>query len=320
VAIRLANRALFLALILAAISVIGSVPTAGQVTGLKPQSRRIETFPEVDDLKSVVIFLSHTGGAFSFPCNYSLRIAGEGIVEYHGKGGYHVTGPHRGWITGEEMLKLVESFREADFYSLEDESQMVVMDAGSTAISLTIGNRTRRVVNRIGESHRFKQLAAKIEQLSHAEKWLVGNAETVPSLLADMDNLNVPDDEGGTVLMWACQRTDAAVVRKFLAAGANLHARDRYGRTALTYAVARGMPEAVDVLLQAGADAKESDQEGETPLTYAAGIRDVWFGRWFSAPGDSSSRSGIVLSYELRWPWSRRRFKLNSLTVGLVAF
>jgi hypothetical protein len=130
VAIRLPNRALFLALILAAISVIGSVPTAGQVTGLKPQSRRIETFPEVDDLKSVVIFLSHTGGAFSFPCTYSLRIAGEGIVEYRGKRGYHVTGPHRGWITGEEMLKLVESFREADFYSLEDESQMVVMDAG----------------------------------------------------------------------------------------------------------------------------------------------------------------------------------------------
>jgi ankyrin repeat protein/uncharacterized protein DUF6438 len=297
VAVRLPKHALYLALVPPALCVIRSAPAVGQSSaGLEPQSRRIETFPKVNNLKSVVILLSHTGGAFSFPCAYSLKITGEGIVEYHGEHGYYVTGPHRDWITDEEVLKLVEAFREADFYSLEDESQMIVMDAGSTAISLTIGDRMRRVVNRIGESHRFNQLAERIEQLSHAEKWLIGNAETVPSLLADKDNLNVPDDEGETVLMWACKRTDAVVVQKFLAAGANLHARDRYGRTALMYAVVRGVPEAVEVLLQAGADAKESDAGGETPLIYAVGIRDVWFGRWFSAAGESSSSWWPIIS------------------------
>jgi len=137
-------------------------------------------------------------------------------------------------------------------------------------------------VNRSGESHRFNQLAETIDQLSHAEQWLKGNSETVPGLLADKENLNVPDGEGRTVLMWACQRTDAVVVQKFLGAGANLHARDRYGRTALMYAAARGVPEILEVLLLAGADPNGPDDDGETPLIYAAGISDVWFGRWFS--------------------------------------
>jgi ankyrin repeat protein len=123
--------------------------------------------------------------------------------------------------------------------------------------------------------------------LSHAEKWLKGNSETVPSLLDDKDNLNAPDDKGKTVLMWASEKQDAAVVREFLRAGANLHAKDRHGRTALMYGAGRGLPEILEALLQEGADTKDSDRDGETPLTYAAGMGDVWFSDCFLAGGSS---------------------------------
>lgn len=264
------------------------------IIGLRSQRCQNETFPDAKDLKSIVISLTYTGGAFCFPCDYSLRITGEGEVEYYSEGGYYVTGPHRGRITDDELTQLLEAFKEADFYSLEDESEETVLDASTTAISLSFGSRSRRVVNRMNKSPRFDQLTRKICELSHADKWLCGNADTVPSLLADKDNLNLPGGEGETVLMWACRRKDATAVQKFLAAGANLHAKDRYGRTALMYAAARGMPEAVEVLLQAGADAEEFDGDGETPLIYAAGIRDVWFSRWFY--GHSSISWGPIIN------------------------
>jgi ankyrin repeat protein len=187
------------------------------------------------------------------------------------------------------VRSLVEAFWEADFYSLEDQSRHLVFDAGVTEITLSIGSRTRVVLDRDSGSRKFDQLAARIVELSHAGKWLAGNAETVPSLLADKDNLNVPDDQGKTVLMWACEKKDSAVLREFLRAGANVRLRDQSGRTALMYAAARGLPGVVEALLQAGADVTEPDSDGETPLIYAAGIRDVWFGKWFSSPGDSSN-------------------------------
>lgn len=285
----LANRVLCLALIAPLIFVNLSAGAHAQTTtGSESQRREIAIFPDVSDLKSVVIMLYRAGGMWSFGSSYSLKITGEGIVDFHSNGGYHLTGRHRSRITNEEVRRLVEAFREADFYSLEDQSQQLVFDAGCTEITFTIGGRTRTVLDRDSGSQKFNQLAASIDQLSHADQWLKGNSETVPGLLAHKENLNVPDDEGNTVLMWACQRADATAVREFLLAGANLRATDKYGRSALMYAAARGLPEILEVLLQAGADPKEPDHYGETPLIFAAGIRDVWFGRWFSAAGDSS--------------------------------
>ena len=291
--VALSTSALCLALVAPGTFITWYAPAQAQAANGLKQQHELGTFPEAKDIKSAAISLSRDSGLFLFGTAYSLKITGDGIVEYYGEGGYHVTGPHRGHITYGEVLKLVEAFKEADFDSLEDESQMLVMDAGRATISLTMGGRTRRVVNRSGESHRFNQLAETIDQLSHAEQWLKGNSETVPGLLADKENLNVPDGEGRTVLMWACQRTDAVVVQKFLGSGANLHARDRYGRTALMYAAAHGVPEILEVLLLAGADPNGPDDDGETPLIYAAGISDVWFGRWFSGKQSAieSSRS-----------------------------
>lgn len=270
------------ALIVLLLCFAGRAPADAQATRAPaPLEHEIPPFPEVKDLKSVVISLSRYGSSLKFEFDsYDLKIAGDGIVEYNGLFGY-VTGPHRCHITDEEVRKLVEAFQEADFYQLEDESQLSVRDATTTEISLAIGGRTRTVVNELGNSQKFNQLVAKIDELSHAEQWRTGNAETVPGLLADGENLNVPDDDGRTVLMWACQRTDATVVREFLRAGANLRTKDQYGRTALMYAAARGLPEILDVLLQAGADPREPDRGGETPLIYAAGIGKVFSGREF---------------------------------------
>lgn len=289
--VALSTFALCMALVAPGTFITWSAPSQAQAgTGLK-QQHEVATFPDAKDIKSAIISLSRDSGLFLCCTAYSLKITGDGIVEYQGEGGYYVTGPHRGHITYEEVLKLVEAFREADFNSLEDESQMRIMDAGWATISLTMGGRTRRVVNRRGESHRFNQLAEAIDQLSHAEQWLKGNSETVPGLLADKENLSVPDGEGRTVLMWACQRTDVTAVQEFIGAGANVHAKDRYGRTALMYAAARGLREILEVLLLAGADPNGPDDDGETPLFYAAGISDVWFGGWFSGKQSASESS-----------------------------
>jgi len=239
-------------------------------TGLGSQKKEFALFPDVKDIYTVAISLSYYGGTWLPGISYSLRIAGDGTVEYNGSGEY-VTGPHRSHISPEEVQSLVQAFRDADFFSLEDQSQMLISDASDIVISLTIAGQTRTVVNHRSASPAFTRLAETIKRVSHVDKWLGGNSETIPGLLADEENLNESDSRGKTVLMWACQKTDAHAVQDFLRAGADLGAKDIKGRTALMYAAVRGMPEILAVLLQAGADPKESDDDGNTPLIYAAG-------------------------------------------------
>ncbi len=227
-------------------------------------------FREIKDLKSVTITISESEYAFFCCYHYSLSVHGDGRVEYYGQLGSFVPGLHRSRLSEAEILRLLDAFRAADFYSLHDESNLLVMDAPSFTIALSVDGHSRSVTDRSRESKAFRPLMDKVLEITHAQRWLHGTADTLQAVLADTENLNSADDQGRTVLMWACESADAAAVRELIRSGADAKAKDREGRTALMYAAARQSPEIVDALLHSDARVNEQNSSGQTALHFAA--------------------------------------------------
>lgn len=90
-------------------------------------------------------------------------------------------------------------------------------------------------------------------------------------------DVNVPDAEGMTPLLWAAHWDDAEMVTCLIEAGANVKATNRYGSTALHEAATFGDAQVITALLKAGADPNAVRGEGDTPLLVAtrAGLPDA---------------------------------------------
>lgn len=226
-------------------------------------------FPKIKDLKSVTITISAAEYAFRL-YDYSLSIRGDGMVEYYGHFGTFVPGLHRSHLSEAEVLQLLAAFRDADFYSLYDESDLIVMDAPRVSIELSTDGHTKTVTDQLGESKAFRVLMDRILEISHAQRWLHGTGDTLQAVLADRENLNSADVQGRTVLMWACESADAAAVRELIRSGADAKAKDRQGRTAMMYAAARQSPEIVEELLHFDAGVNEQNSSGQTALHFAS--------------------------------------------------
>ena len=84
-------------------------------------------------------------------------------------------------------------------------------------------------------------------------------------------NVNTPQADGTTALLWAAHWNDVETVKLLLRAGANAVATNRFGASPLSEPAISGNAELVKALLEAGADAKAlSTPDGETVLMSAA--------------------------------------------------
>lgn len=92
----------------------------------------------------------------------------------------------------------------------------------------------------------------------------------VRALLQQHAEVNAPQADGMTALLWAAYNDDGETADVLMHAGANVNAANRYGITPLSLACTNGNSALVASLLKAGADANASLPGGETPLMTAA--------------------------------------------------
>jgi uncharacterized protein len=93
----------------------------------------------------------------------------------------------------------------------------------------------------------------------------------VRAMVTKRVNVNAPQADGTTALLWAAHWNDVEAVKLLLRAGANAAATNRFGASPLSEAATSGNAELVKALLEAGADAKAlSTPDGETVLMSAA--------------------------------------------------
>jgi len=92
----------------------------------------------------------------------------------------------------------------------------------------------------------------------------------VRSLLRQKADVNAPDVDGTTALIYAAHEDNLDLVKTLLGAGADVKAANRYHVTALAEACNLGNGEMMAALLKAGADPNATIGEGETPLMTAS--------------------------------------------------
>src|ERR1700722_16596214 len=93
----------------------------------------------------------------------------------------------------------------------------------------------------------------------------------VRSLLKQKADVNAPQTDGTTPLIWAVRADDLEMTDLLLAAGATVKAANSVGATAFYQASANGNAAIIERLLKAGADVNGTFlSTGETPLMEAS--------------------------------------------------
>ena len=100
-----------------------------------------------------------------------------------------------------------------------------------------------------------------------------GQREAVLAAITSPDlDVNTPEADGSTALLWAVYKVDHDLVRALLKDGAKPNVTNRYGAAPLTEAVKLGDVDMVRTLLDAKADPDSANQDGQTALMLAASI------------------------------------------------
>ncbi|XP_068694920.1 acyl-CoA-binding domain-containing protein 6-like [Montipora foliosa] len=96
-----------------------------------------------------------------------------------------------------------------------------------------------------------------------------GNVKKLDALLIRGDSVNAEDDQGMTLLHWACDRGHEDVVRYLIKNKAKVNAQDADGQTPLHYAATCDFLSIVQELLKSGADCSIADIDGCQPSDVA---------------------------------------------------
>lgn len=97
-----------------------------------------------------------------------------------------------------------------------------------------------------------------------------GNLEKVKHLLnANGSIKSVVDDDGLSLLHWACDRGYSEIVSLLLTNGTDVNSQDKDGQTPLHYASSCGHENVVNLLLEAGANINIFDSDGLKPADVA---------------------------------------------------
>jgi uncharacterized protein len=103
-----------------------------------------------------------------------------------------------------------------------------------------------------------------------ADAAMRNDAARVETLIAAKSDVNAPQPDGSTALLWAAYHGDAKLAGALLHAHANPSVAMENGMTPLLLACQNGNADLVKELLKAGADPNQTLSHGETPLMMAA--------------------------------------------------
>jgi hypothetical protein len=139
---------------------------------LKPL-RHVE-FPVVNDWNTVRISLRRTLCYGRCPA-YRVEIHGDGTVIYEGEKFVAETGQRKGKISQDAVRELVGAFRDADYYSLQDEYRAHITDNPTYETSIEIDGHLKQVTDyvglHIGMPFSVKKLEDLIDQAANTPQW-----------------------------------------------------------------------------------------------------------------------------------------------------
>ena len=139
-------------------------------------------FPEVSDWNSLRMSLTRTPCFGSCP-SYTDEIRGDGSLTFTGKGWVTMRGEYHSRISQDAVRQILEAFRAADYFSLDNEYRYPVTDNPTYVTSISFNGAEKSVTDYVGEEvgmpSSVTALELAIDRLSGTDKWVTGNGETV---------------------------------------------------------------------------------------------------------------------------------------------
>jgi len=234
---------------------------------------------------------------------YSVRIAGDGLVEYAGKQYVRVVGAAQGRITRTAVQQLLDLIQKSGYFEMAGEYRYLigpdgtrgtVTDLPTTITSVRIGTRTHRIVDYVGAPDALHEIERAIDRTAGTAKWVHVDRQAVEELVRG--GWSARTKEGAAYLRSAAERGDADTVdalllagadpntpplgplaltrdvdvsRRLIEGGADVNAIAAGGETVLTLTVRTGNADKVRLLIEAGALVNAANTAGQTPLQLA---------------------------------------------------
>src|SRR5436190_17676316 len=137
-------------------------------------------------------------------------------------------------------------------------------------LARTVLGRRRRVLHAALASSIAMLLAGAATAATLVSAARDANVAEVRKLLAAGSDVNAPEADGSSALLWAAHQSSPEIVSLLIKAGANANAANKFGVTPLLEASRYGDAATIKALLEGGADVSTAAREGETPLMAAA--------------------------------------------------
>jgi hypothetical protein len=212
--------------------------------------------------------LQRTACATGCPA-YTVRVYGDGKVNWHGDSGVATKGAATTEIDGTAAKALIQEIAQRGFWGLCQSYDLpgIQKDLASINTTLSVAGHVKRVSD-YGDTAPswLRELDLKIDATANTHPWRQGgpDSETFGDDRLAVDA--VMPKVGVTQLMKAAALPDTDELVKTLQLLGPVNESDSTGWTALMYAAQAGPVEAMRLLLQAGADPNLRTKEGETAL------------------------------------------------------
>jgi ankyrin repeat protein len=196
-------------------------------------------FPEIKDLNTLRMSLTRTSCFGSCPA-YSVEVRGNGEVIYRGEGSVLITGEHHDRISRQEVIKLLDAFHNADYFSLKDGYSQLVTDVPTYTTAIEFDGHKKSVGDHVGAAGGMPdivtELEGKIDELAGTEKRLNETSKTWPALVAEHWNFRADTEENRTLFASVAERGSGELIEHFIAAGSPALAMNKDGASPLVNA------------------------------------------------------------------------------------
>lgn len=200
-------------------------------------------FPEIKDLSTLRMSLSRTSCFGSCP-SYFVEVRGSGDVIYRGRRNVLITGEHHARISRQEVIRLLEAFRNADYFSLKDGYSQSVTDNPTYTTAIEFDGHKKSVGDYVGAGAGMPdivtELEDKIDEVAGTEKWLHETTQTWPTLVAEHWNFRADSDENRTLFASVAEHGSAELIQRFIAAGSPALGVNKDGASPLVNAAEKG--------------------------------------------------------------------------------
>lgn len=155
--------------------VVAKVRESVPILPLRKYSAVHIPFPEIHNWNSLRITFS-CSGCYGMCSTYEIEIHGDGTVLYNGEAYVRTKGRKKAKISQPSLVKLVDAFHQADYFSLADGYVSGVTDSQTCASSISFDGQSKSVMDYVGRQAAMPPAVSDLEeaivQLSGATKFI----------------------------------------------------------------------------------------------------------------------------------------------------